>query len=67
MISVGDDVVCNWGAMHPQEDRIIERIEGERLWLDGGFTMLISDLREMGGDYHSPIGVYQTTEKGYSV
>ena len=58
MIEVGDVVYCNWGAMHPTEELAVTKIEGDRMWCEGGFTMLLRDLRNMSMIYNSPIGVY---------
>ena len=58
MIEVGDVVYCNWGAMHPTEELAVTKIEGDRMWCEGGFTMLLQDLRTMDESHRSPIGVY---------
>lgn len=58
MIKVGEKVYCNWGAMHPTEERVVTKIEGDRMWTEGGFTMLLRDLRRMNDNHTSPIGVY---------
>ena len=62
MIKVGEKVYCNWGAMHPTEERTVLKIEGDRMWCEEGFTMLLADLRDMNGNYRSPIGVYKIEE-----
>ena len=62
MIKVGEKVYCNWGAMHPTEERTVLKIDGDRMWLNEGFTMLLADLRDMNGNYRSPIGVYKIEE-----
>jgi len=59
MIEVGDVVYCNWGAMHPTEELAVLKIDGDRMWCEGGFTMLLADLRDMNENYRSPIGVYK--------
>lgn len=56
-VQVGDIVECNCGIMLPIEERTILKIEGDRMWCEGGFTMLLSDLRDPDVDYLSPIGV----------
>lgn len=58
MVKVNDVVYCNWGAMHPTEELAVLKIDGDRMWCEGGFTMLIRDLRRMSENYRSPIGVY---------
>ena len=57
-VQVGDKVYCNWGAMHPTEERTILKIENGRIWCERGLTMPISHLRDMNEKYLSPIGVY---------
>jgi len=62
MIKVGEKVYCNWGAMFPTEERTVLKIEGDRMWCEEGFTMLLADLRDMNENYRSPIGVYKIEE-----
>ena len=62
-VQVGDKVFCNWGAMHPTEERIVTKVYGERFWTgdnEEGFTMKMKDLRDPRESYRSPIGVYIT-------
>ena len=52
-------ISTDWGAMHPTEERTVLKIEGDRMWCEEGFTMLLADLRDMNENYRSPIGVYR--------
>ena len=63
LIEVGQKVFCNWGVMHPTEELAVIKIDGDRMWCEGGFTMLLADLRDMNENYRSPIGVYITDIK----
>ena len=35
--------------------------------MNEGFTMLLADLRDMNGNYRSPIGVYKLQERLYNM
>jgi hypothetical protein len=57
-IKIGSKLSCNWGAMHPTEVLTITKIKNGRVWADSGFTVLISDIRDLKKEYRSPIGVW---------